>query len=483
MGTQESRDIGSRREMFVDNFMVDELTGGARLRLHRPQPEGVSLVFDRPWEGNSCGYGTVFADGNYFRMYYRGSHVTHLQDRSESTPQVTCYAESSDGIHWHRPELGLCEFNGSSDNNIILTPKTGRSATHNFCPFRDSNPEAPRSERYKALGGNSADWGGDDLLGFVSPDGIRWEMVGDEPLITTGNFDSQNVSFYDNDSGQYRAYARDSREGRDIRTCCSEDYRHWSDPEFLEYDPDRTSQLYTNQVQPYYRAPHILLGLPTRYVERPWIPATDYLPQTEYRRLRASQSPRQGSAVTDTMLMAGRDGRHFRIWPESFLRPGLRGRNAWFYGDNYTALGMIETASRVSDAPRELSLFVSEGSHQRTSRRLRRYSLRVDGFASAYAPLSGGELVTPPLTFTGRKLLVNYSTGAAGSLKVEIQSPGGDPVPGHGLKDAEEMFGDSLEQPILWEGGADVSGIQETPVRLRFVLRDADLYSFQFSQR
>lgn len=480
METQQVTDIGTRLELLVDQHLVDRLVGGAQLRLHHPSPAEVALVLDRPWEGNSCGYVTVLRDGNCYRMYYRGSHTTYLPHGTHAGDEVTCCAESLDGLTWHRPDLGLLEVMGTRHNNVILTPEAAGAATHNFCPFRDPRPGAPASERYKALGGLSSRWGGQDLLGFVSADGVRWRTVNEEPVITQGAFDSQNLAFWDGVRGEYRAYVRDFREGRDIRTCTSADFRAWTEPQFLEYAPDRVSELYTNQVQPYYRAPHILLGFPTRYVERPWQAATDFLPQPEYRRLRASRSGREGSAVTDGMLMASRDGQRFTVWPESFIRPGLRERDGWFYGDNYQCLGMIETPSRTDGSPRELSFFVSEGSLQRSSSRLRRYTIRVDGFVSLYAPLRGGELITSPLTFSGQRLLMNYSTGAAGSARVELQDPAGTALPRHSLDESEEMFGDSLEQPVLWKHGPDVSALSDRPVRVRFVLADADLFSFRF---
>ena len=128
----------------------------------------------------------------------------------------------------------------------------------------------------------------------------------------------------------------------------------------------------------------------------------------------------------------------------------------------------------------ELSFFVSEGSFQPTHARLRRYSIRLDGFVSVWAPLRGGEVLTRPLLFSGNKLLINYSTGAAGSVRVEVQDRDGVPIPGYTIEDAEEMFGDSLEQPVLWRHGFDVGSLQGKPVKLRFVLADADLYSLRF---
>ena len=111
---------------------------------------------------------------------------------------------------------------------------------------------------------------------------------------------------------------------------------------------------------------------------------------------------------------------------------------------------------------------------------LRRYTLRLDGFVSARAPMSGGELVTKPVAFTGKTLWLNFATSAAGSLQVELQDVSGQPFPGFTLDDCEELFGDTLDRGVTWKAKADLSRLIGHAVRIRFVLRDADLYSFQF---
>ena len=85
-----------------------------------------------------------------------------------------------------------------------------------------------------------------------------------------------------------------------------------------------------------------------------------------------------------------------------------------------------------------------------------------------------------PLVFEGRELVLNVSTSAAGSVLVEIQNAQGRPMSGFGLGDAVEIFGDEIELPVRWKGGSDVSSLSGKPVCLRFLLRDADLYSLRF---
>ena len=464
-------DVGSRRELFVDDYLIDRMEGAA-LRLHPPTPQGVALRCDEPWEGNGVNYVTVFRDGERYRMYYRGLRITWTPGKHTNSEQVYCYAESEDGVGWVKPQLGLFEFDGSKENNIVWRGQ----GSHNFVPFRDTNPSCKPDQRYKAV---ASDKGG--LYAFSSPDGIHWSLVSDKPVVTEGAFDSQNLAFWDSVRGQYREYHRDFRDGRDIRTATSDDFLHWSDPVFLDYVPGRLYQLYTNQIAPYYRAPHLFLGFPTCYFDRGWTESTKVLPEPEQRKLRASASQREGTALTDGLFMTSRDGGTFHLWAEAFLRPGPQRKGSWFYGDHYQAWGLVETKSVLDGAPNELSTYVTESTSGDTPvGRLRRYTLRIDGFVSVEAPAAGGELLTKQIVFDGKELAVNFSTSVAGGIRVEIQDADGKPIPGYGLAESEEVFGDELDRVVRWKSGSDLSKLAGRPVRLRFVLQDADLYAIRF---
>ncbi|MFH1923752.1 MAG: hypothetical protein ABIP48_28165, partial [Planctomycetota bacterium] len=240
-------DIGSRLELFADSHLIDRLASGARRQLHRPTPHEIAVVTDQPWEGNGVNYVTVFQDGDLCRMYYRGADVQYdTNGYRETHREVYCYAESEDGVHWTKPELGLFEFNGSKQNNIVWDGSVG---THNFTPFKDANPAAADDARYKAIGVGAGE-AGRGMFAFKSADAIHWSLLSDKPVITKGAFDSQNLAFWDANRSEYREYHRDFRGGRDIRTCTSKDFVNWSDPVFLEYTPGRTSELYTNGVIP-----------------------------------------------------------------------------------------------------------------------------------------------------------------------------------------------------------------------------------------
>jgi hypothetical protein len=211
-----------------------------------------------------------------------------------------------------------------------------------------------------------------------------------------------------------------------------------------------------------------------------WSPSMRALPELEHREMRASASERYGTALTETVLMASRDGVSFKRWQEAFLPPGIERVGTWHYGQQYVGWHLVETKSDLEGASNELSLYAVESYWTDHSSTLRRYTLRLDGFVSAQAPMSGGELITKPLRFRGQSLALNFSTSAAGSVRVEIQDANGQPLPGFALDDCPPIFGDTIERSVTWVKGRDVSALAGQTVRLRFVLNDADLFAFQF---
>jgi len=421
-------DIGSRRELFVDHFLIEELDG-VWLKLHEPRL--TPLVPDTP----SGHYATVLKDGDLYRRYDRGGMADHDGDRRETTR----YWESRDGIHWTKPDLGLYELNGSRDNNVIQA--NTRWFAHNFSPFLDRRPEVEKDQRFKALAGVHK---GGGLCAFVSGDGIRWRKLKEQPVITSNGFafDSQNVSFWSESEGCYVCYFRTWKTPhgslRTISRTTSTDFLNWS-PAVATAPNLAGEHLYTSGTHPYFRAAHIYIALPTRFL------------------------PDRGSS-TDIMFMTSRGGNKYdRTFLEAFIRPGLD-PNKWGNRSNYAALNVVPTG------PNEMSIYVRE----------RRYVLRTDGFASVHAGYKTGELLTKPIKFTGRKLEINYSTSAASDIRVEIQDPAGSPIPGYALEDCLPVIGDKVQHVMTWKSGSDVSSLSGKPIRLRFVMRDADLYSFRF---
>ena len=220
--------IGSNRQLLLDRRLIDELQD-ARQVLHQPVRRNAAVRIDHPYEEGGLAYAVLFKDGDRFRAWYRC--IPHA-DNNKTDRACTAYAESSDGITWHKPELGLIDFQGSTANNLVLDDPD----LVNFSPFLD--PAAPAQERYKGIGRHGA------IYTATSPDGLHWRK-NPEPVQTEGPFDSHNIAFRDPWTGQYVMYTRGIRrdgelghgatrafkEGvRWIRRATSDDFVHWSPP-------------------------------------------------------------------------------------------------------------------------------------------------------------------------------------------------------------------------------------------------------------
>ena len=449
----EAIHIGSRRELFVDNFLVEK-TDGVEFRLQTPQRQ------PRPKSPLVGGYATVIKEATLYRGYYRDEAPGYAGERGDGHPgEITCYAESRDGHEWTFPKLDCSDVAGPHGRNVILAGQAPFS--HNFSPFFDKRPGVVASERFKALAGKRPA----GLFGFASSDGIHWRKMGDTPAIPYKEewlhaFDSQNVVFWSEPEGCYvcylRTWATPHGRLRSVSRSVSEDFRTWSEPVCMA--PNRPGEeLYTTQTHPYFRAPHIYVATPTRFTHG--LIAGKPALNEEGKRLNIGS--------TDILFMSSRAGSatYDRLFPEAFIRPGLDPER-WENRANYMALNVVPT-SRT-----EMSLYNARSGD--------RYTLRADGFVSVHAGATEGELRTRPILFEGDELRLNCSTSVAGSVRVEIQSADGAALPGFGLDDSEPLVGDTIDGAAAWKDNPNLAALAGKPVRLRFAMKECDLYSFIF---
>jgi len=472
--------IGNRRECFWDDYLINEKETTAQFRIHEPVRRELVLKMDAPWDGDGNDYFNFFYDdeANIYRMYYLAWKML------KGLPIVVCYAESKDGIHWETPELGICEFEGSTANNIIVD-KTMAGAIDNFMVFRDDNPACPSEERYKGI---MVYYENDrkSLYAMFSPDGIHFH-AGCE-ITDEGYFDSLNVVFWDKEAGLYRGYIRDfhdkdnpaergdlAKSVRDIRYIESRDFKTWTDPILLDFQGGEDIPLYTNNVMPYPRAPHIYVGTPSRYIERKeWNGSFDELCGKEKRLERMEHSRRYGLTITDCVFMCSRDGKAFTRYDEAFIRPRSENQRNWTYGDCYPARGFAITPPETKGADPELSLLMPEDSHwlgEHTE--LYRYTIRCDGFVSLHAGGKEEKILTKQFVYDGSELYVNFATSAYGYAYFTLIAEDGTRV------ESCETFGNSIDRRVAFPDGA-VASLAGKPVTLEIRLRDGDLYSMQF---
>lgn len=472
-----------QREVFWDNYLIDESKTTAYPRLHHFTRQEIAFVCDEMWEGDSCIYFNAFQDGNIYRMYYLGvqSMLVH-EGEGASQPIYACYAESRDGIHWTKPNLGIFPiFDGSYENNVIMDDRFG--VLDNFFVFRDDNPNCPPEEKYKAVVRRKTGKPGlanDSLWCYISADAIHFS---EGWLIhPCGAFDSLNTAIWDEKDKKYRCWFRGFHGAkdwcitgglRDIRYMESPDFKNWSEEKRIEINSPYDFQLYTNNMMRYRRADNIFVGFPTRYYEREaWTANYDRLCGKANRKKRMEKEARIGLAITDCMFMTSRDGFNWERWDkEALIVPGEETRDNWVYGDGYLSYGLLETEGEHG---KEFSLYLPEGHFVHRPARLRRLTMRLDGFMSYRGDFDGATLVTKPFTFAGEELEINFKTSAAGGLYFSFLKEDGTPIEGY---QSCEIFGDTTERIVDFP--KPLKELQGKTVRMEIKLSDADIFSFR----
>lgn len=458
---EEAIDIGTKCELFIDAHIVDAMDNVA-LALGNPVHKETALTFDKPWEGRYCGYITVFQDSDLYRMYYRGLPEAR-KDGSDS--EVTCYAESKDGITWQKPEMGLYTVNGNNPNNVVLAGHAPYS--HNFAPFLNTKPDASLEEKYLAIAGTEKT----GLSIFASEEGLQWRML-HEGVIHDGQFDSQNVAFWSDTENCYVCYFRTWSGGgydgyRWVSRSVSTDLKTWSKPEVMDAGGAPAEHIYINQTVPYFRAPHIYIALAARFMPKRRVVTPE---QAEVLGIESGYF----NDCSDNVLMTSRGGAHYdRVFMEGFVRPDI-GLENWTSRTNYPARGVVPTGEH------EMSFYIQHNYGQPTAR-LDRYTLRLDGFASVRAGYDGGSFITKPLLFEGNTLHLNFSTSAPGFIRVEILDANSQVIEGYSGEECGEIIGNMIDRPVEWDGKSDIGNLAGVPIRLKFIMKDADLFALQFN--
>jgi len=461
--SENAINIHTRRELFVDDLLIAELRD-ARLQLQHPERREVAMTFDAPWEDSVAFPDRILPWDGGWRLYYRAGILDW--DHEEDTC-VLAMAESREGLSFTRPELGVVAFRETKQNNILQIGGFPNVPP----PFFDANPACPAAQRFKGITMRAC-----QAYAMTSADGIHWSLLAEAPLDLPGQFDTVNTAFWDTCAGCYRCYTRrwhDAESGRlldgwqfdgarpirAIQMATSPDFIHWSRPKPLAYaDGDITAHMYTNAILPCPGAEHIYLGFPNRYV-----PERKPAPDHAYE------------GVNDALFMSSRDGVRWQRRLDAWVRPGLDDLN-WTERNNYPVWGIVE------NSPTEWSMYITEHyRHAPIPTRMRRLAIRPWGFVALHADYSGGEMLTKPFTFTGSELRLNAATSAAGSIQVEILNAQGHSLPGYTLADMTPWYGDALDAPMGWKVGYDLSRLASQPIRLRVVLKDADLFALRFA--
>jgi len=481
--------IGRQKQFFIDDFIVEELQGLERV-LHEASrhPDNPVLWGEHPWElMGTWIYGTVLRDeeAGQYRMWYN-------TNAGPSEGSLVCYATSEDGIHWHKPELGIVDFRGSKANNIVWA--TGYWDA--YCPSLIYDPRDPGpNRRYKLYTWDAQPKGKHPWPGFptspvdraqacagmwlaVSPDGIHFSPYGEEPLVT--EIGDVLPTVYDEQQERFVSFTKlhDVREGeepsrrRAVGMSTSPDGLHWSTPR-LVLTPDEEDDAQVRAMGGERAEFYGLSGFPYEgiYLGFLWV----------FHIAGFEIQPGKGrgwdDGPLDIQLAYSRDG---ETWHRAFSRepivptrpvgnfdhsvgaavnrPFLTDDEIWVYhsGSNVT--------HGIDFPPGYMAIGLAK--------------FRRDGFVSLGCGPVEGTLLTKPFTLEGEALEFNLDAGR-GYAKAELSRPDGTPIDGFRAEDCDVMTEDRVRYTVSWKGRSDLSALQGQEVRLRVMLRHANLYAFR----
>ncbi len=481
-------DVGSRKQLFIDHKFI-AAGRGVKLTMNPPVKTNQPVLADWiPWEGEpgaaSGSYASVMKEGNLIRIWGAGKKILPAS-YTEGGPVVSLfsYAESRDGIHFVKPDPGLIAY----DAGKAEMGKYGRPVGYSVW----IDPKAPPNQRYKTQGKNSG-----ALCIYASPDGYRWTFF---DLQVIGKCDTQSNIFWDEPLQKYLLYTRaapyatKAEKNRAVRRLESTDVKNWTNEVIVMKTDEVDLATYdTPTLRPpldYYSA--AVFRYPDGSADSPFIMLADtYWHWKEYppeiRNMGKGEAGNElAPAAIDVRLSVSRDGVSFERLGgrKPFIGVGLEG--TW----NSKWVWALPNPIRMGD---ELWIYyfgknidhnrIDDPAACKPMSGIDRAILRLDGFVSADVDYTGGEIVTPLIKFSGKRLELNFDGGAGGSVRVELLDEHDKPIEGYSGPAAEALYGNSVRLPVRWGDNQDVSPLAGKPIKMRLTMRDCKLYAFQFVQ-
>lgn len=479
--------LGTRAELFVDDHVIESRTGLTR-KVHQPIDMAANPVMkpEHPWEHRRIPFGSVlwFPEERKFKCWYLAMNIYDSRPggrgyRKEFHVPINeaayiCYAESKDGIVWHKPELGLHEYRGSKRNNILLTcPGTHfDSTTVMYLPHDKTWPY--RMMTFIGRWPYKDDlvrrqWGDPPPFGirrhghyaFGSQDGIRWQELNDnEPVLRAHD---RSMFWWDAERRIFVGAAKQSHAGkRAQRYAWSRDMIHWTSTADWIHRADEKDHP-GDEGEAAYGFPY----------------GSQWLGYGEMRRVRQGKGWRETKINWE--LLHSRDGRN---WSRPLRVPffGDAGKETWrFQVFKVFANPPIERDGRLLIYYGGKTGMVSIDDGNKPFQAMCLATMRKDGFVSLHAGNKAAELVTRNFIVTAGDLRLNLRSRENGKARVEITDPEGEAISGFTLDECDPLSKDGVNIPVRWNGG-DISTLAGRKVRLRIVLTNSDLYSLRLAE-
>jgi len=502
--------VASHKQLFIDDRFIESSKGIKRM-MNSPKKAGMAMQPIREREGPRVSVSSVLEVDGEYRMYY-SLYVPEewlKRDWSGDIPgyvrHMICLATSQDGINWQRKRVGLFNIGAGSDNAVVMPcshgavfidPQKTRGSRFWFIGNITENPwwDESKGAVYRLTNEEGKKIGGAMYL-CHSKNGINWKRIKD-PILPFW-CDTRNQAFFDPHLGKYVAFVRGRLGGLRV-VCRGESKRldnvpwpfelkpetplgpgglipginHEEWPVVMrpdKHDPPQTD-LYTPNVNIYPWAQDVYLAFPPAY--------------RHYDNFESCGRDTRGQYGNDgpvaTQLSVSRNGIHWHRFREPYIPLGRM--NELDSGTHYMGVGMIRKGDEIwmyyTGSP------WTHGSYPyqpEMTNAIFRVVQRLDGFVSVDSGPEKGELVTPPIIFTGNRLQLNIDCGAMGEAWVEIQDENGNALSGYSFDESVSVDRNGIAQEVWWQKGPDVSELAGQPIRLHVKMRSAKLYAFQFA--
>ncbi|MCM4173508.1 hypothetical protein DHD32_18690 [Arenibacter sp. TNZ] len=442
-------------QLFIDDYWIANSTK-ITTKLHQPERHNDNPLIraDVPWEQNPYCFGTVIFDeeDSIFKFWYQSYNVK--DELKEKTPIL--FATSLDGINWTRPNLGINEYKGSTDNNIVLH-NYGFHDLYSPSVIKDNKDPDP-AKRYKMIWWDfplgEKGYQDDGMCVAFSPDGIHWTKYAGNP-VHSANKTAQSISdvmsvMQDEKTGKYVAYTKGWAEPwplfRQIVRTESSDFINWSEPEVVishKYDIE-DPQSYGMTVSQYGNS---YIGLLYSY-------------------------KKPGDETIDVQLAVSHDNRNWErvADQQTFLPLGTTG--SW---DD----GMLFCAPVFNHGDKTVIYYSGwDNSHNSKEQRhsgIGRATLRLNGFVSLDAG-HAATVTTKPIQRADGPLFVN-ADASNGFLRVALIDAEGNTIPGYSLEDCYPIDKDGTVQTVRWKKHSELP-IRENGLSIKFEMENTELYGF-----
>jgi hypothetical protein len=498
--------VGFQTQYFLDDTMVEWVKNVTRTNhVATKHPSSPILHRDQAWEFFPHFNTTVQLlreeDGRWRCWYLDFTRLSFETGGAEALfePRI-CYAESADGISWQKPTLGAVKKEGCDTNIMAWDSPHGTPIAMSI--IRDPSDPDPK-RRYKMAylpekfninvpkRGTVCHSHSLGLCIAYSADGLNWTQEPANPVNTIWGSDVLAL-VYESELERYVIYGRGhyaAETGNPAR-----------DQWFTPYYP----------AQPYGFIPkRAVYRLESKDLIN-WSPAKRVLAPGKYHNLDdqfyAIAYFRMGryhcglmpvfhtvENTKDTELVYSHDGVQWHHYSRGPWVVPRGGQGAWDEFQIDTVVPPLRVGDRHfiyysgSDfhhdwafVGKNQGLDIPEADLQANelNEGLGLATLRADGFVSLDAGLRDGIICTRPFFSTGQKLIINARCGEKGHIDVEITDPLETPWNGFTREDCDSFHGDEVEHVVTWQGRPAVNEIMGY-TRLRFYMKDAQLYSFR----